>query len=135
MTDSNSGTAGGKAPLQWTGVLFAFAATTMLVSVTDRIVRTLALGVEWETLATLVAPAIAGVATAYYVTARGAIHALLGALISVPVLALFIFGGAWQPAIFAGCFSIIAAAISEILRRRLAPAQGRDEHPSPGRRR
>lgn len=114
---------GAKPPLRWTAVLFAFAATLLLVTVMDGLVRTLQLGPAFEVLATLVAPFTAGVLTAFYARVRGGMHAALGSLLSVPVLGIFIFDGVWVAALLAGCFCVLGGAITEILlRSRAAPA-------------
>jgi hypothetical protein len=105
-------------------VVFAFAATLLLVTVMDGLVRTMQLDPTFEALATLVAPFAAGVLTAFYARVRGGMHAALGSVLSVPVLAIFIFDGAWTLAVLAGCFSILGGAITELLlRSRSAPAR------------
>lgn len=108
-----------KPPLKWTGVLFAFAANMLLVTVTNGLVQTLHWPSEFEVLATLVAPVTAGVLTALYVPARGAMHAFLGGLLSVLPLTFFIFGGTWQLAVFAGAFCTLGGALTEVLLRRV----------------
>lgn len=106
-----------KPPLKWTAVLFAFAANMLLVTVTNSLVQALGGPPEWEVLATLVAPFIAGVLTAFYARQRGAMHAFLGGLLSVLPLLLFVFGGVWQLAVFAGCFCTLGGALTEIFTR------------------
>ena len=69
-------------------------------------------------LATLVAPVVAGTATALYVKKRGGIHAFIGGLISMPILTYLVFGGVWQFGIFAGAFCGLAGALTEIVLRR-----------------
>ena len=64
-----------KTPLRWPGILFAFAANTLAVTLTDSLVRRLSLGLNAETLATVVAPLLAGMATALYTGSRGGMHA------------------------------------------------------------
>lgn len=103
-----------KEPLRWTGILFAFAANLLLVTGAD------ALG-PWmnaETLATVFAPLIAGAATALYTRHRGGLHALVGAAIALPVLAIIVFPTAWPLAIFATLFCIMGAAVTELGLRR-----------------
>jgi hypothetical protein len=107
-----------KPPLKWTAVLFAFAACVMLVTVTNGLVQTLRWPVEYEVLATLVAPLLAGILTALYVPYRGAMHAFLGGLLSIMPLAVFIFGGVWQFAVFAGAFCTLGGAFTELALRR-----------------
>lgn len=115
---------GAKPPLRWTAVLFAFAATLLLVTVMDGLVRTMQLSSTFEALATLIAPFTAGVLTAFYARVRGGMHAALGSLLSVPVLAVFIFNGVWIVALLAGCFCTLGGAITELLlRSRSAPAR------------
>lgn len=105
-----------KEPLRWTGIIFAFAANLLLVTVADAVAR--AMGVETQTLATVFAPLLAGAATALYTGQRGALHALVGAAIALPVLALIIFPTAWPLAIFATLFCVLGAALTELGLRR-----------------
>ncbi len=107
-----------KPPLRWTAALFAFATNMLLVTVTNGLVQTLGLPAEYEVLATLVAPLIAGALTALYAQYRGGIHAFLGGMLSILPLAVFIFNGAWQLAIFAGAFCTLGGALTELLQRR-----------------
>lgn len=107
-----------KKPLRWTGVLFAFAANLLLVTLGDALARVIPGGINTEMLATVVAPLIAGAATAVYAGDRGGMHALFGAGLALPVLGLVIFRGVWPLAIFATCFCIMGAAIMEIVVRR-----------------
>ncbi len=110
-----------KPPLSWKGVLFAFAANMLLVTVGTGLVQTLRLPIEFEIIATLIGPMLTGVLTAFYTRQRGAMHAFLGGMLSVLPLTFFIFGGAWQPALYAGAFCTIGGALAEIvLRRRTA---------------
>lgn len=106
-----------KPPLKWTAVLFAFAANMLFVTVTNSLVQALRWPPELEVLATLVAPFAAGVLTALYARQRGAMHAFLGGLLSVLPLMLFVFGGVWQLAVFAGCFCTLGGALTEIFTR------------------
>ena len=106
-----------KPPLKWTAVLFALAANMLLVTVTNSLVQALRRPPELEVLATLVAPFVAGVLTAFYARQRGAMHAFLGGLLSVLPLMLFVFGGVWQLAVFAGCFCTLGGALTEIFTR------------------
>lgn len=109
-----------KPPLKWAGVLFAFAVNLLFVTVTNGLVQTQQWPVELEILATLVAPFVAGVLTALYVRQRGAMHAFLGGMLSVPALAVFIFNGVWQFAIYGGAFCTLGGALTEVVQRRLA---------------
>lgn len=105
-------------PLRLTAVLFALAVNMLLVTVTNSLVQTLGWPPEFEVLATLVAPLVAGVLTALYARARGGMHAFLGGLLSVPLLMIFVFGGVWQLAVYAGCFCTLGGALAEIAMRR-----------------
>lgn len=107
-----------KPPLKWTAVLFALAANTLLVTVSNSLVQTLQWPPEFEVLATLVAPLIAGILTAFYARVRGGMHAFLGGLLSALPLMIFTFGGVWQLAVFAACFCTLGGALTEILLRR-----------------
>lgn len=118
---TNKQAARAKAPLRWTGVVFAFATNLLLVTVVNALVQTLQLPAEFEVLATLVAPVTAGVLTALYVGARGGMHAFLGGMVSVLPLWLLIFNGVWQPAFLAGCFCTLGGAVTEILIRSRRP--------------
>jgi len=109
---------GGKPPLSWQGVLFAFAANTFLVTVLTELVQTLTLSIEYEAIATLFGPLLAGVLTALYVRQRGGMHAFLGGMASVAPLMFFVFLGSWQPALYAGAFCTIGGALTEIVQRR-----------------
>ena len=107
-----------KPPIRWTGVMFAFAANILLVTLMDGLVRTLQLNTTFEVLATLVSPLAVGTLTAFYVRERGGIHAFIGGMASIPVLALLIFGGVWPPAVLAGAFCTMGGAITEVLTRK-----------------
>ena len=106
-----------KTPLRVTGVLFALAANLLLATVADILVRSSSLSFSYETLATVIAPVIAGVLTALYVRQRGAVHAFLGGMLSTPVLALYVFGLNWQAAVFAGAFCGVGGSMAELLMR------------------
>jgi hypothetical protein len=105
-------------PIRWAGVLFACAANILLVTLMDALVRTLQLNTTFEVLATLAAPLLVGALTTIYVGKRGGIHAFLGGMITIPVLALLTFGGVWAPAILAGAFCGMGGAVTEALTRR-----------------
>ena len=103
-----------KEPLRWTGILFAFAANLLLVTVADYFA-----GASGGTaLATVFAPLVAGGATALYTRSRGAVHALVGAAIALPLLVLLIFPNAWPLAIFATLFCVLGATLTELGLRR-----------------
>ncbi len=74
-----------KAPIRLTGVLFALAANLLLT--TGRHCRTPAAGQpDYEIIATLVAPFIAGLLSALYARQRAPMHAFIGGMLSVPIL-------------------------------------------------
>jgi hypothetical protein len=107
-----------KPPIKWTAVLFAFASNMLLATLANSLVQTLHWPAEFEVLATLVAPLLAGGLTAIYARARGGMHAFLGGLLSVLPLMIFTFGGVWQLAVFAACFCTLGGALTEIYMRR-----------------
>jgi hypothetical protein len=103
-----------KEPIRWTGVLFAFAANLLLVTVADMLT-----GSEGHTtLATIFAPLVAGAATAIYTRNRGGLHALIGAAIALPVLAFVTFPTDWPLSIFATLFCTLGATLTELGMRR-----------------
>jgi hypothetical protein len=106
-----------KPSLKWMGVVFAFAANLFLTSAADAMVARLPFGFDGEILATMVAPLLAGVATALYTRSRGGMHALIGGMLSVPILAFYIFPGNWQFALLSGLFCTLGGALTEILLR------------------
>lgn len=106
-----------KPPLSRTGIVFAFALNLLLTTGADMLVSGLSLGLTAEVFATMVAPIVAGVVTALYVRERGGMHAFLGGVLSIPVLALFIFGQNWQFAILSGLFCTLGGALTEIAMR------------------
>lgn len=109
----------GKTPIRWTGVLFAWAANVFAVTVVDLVLGWLRAGTNFELLATVVAPVAVGLLTTLYVGQRGGIHAFLGGMASIPVLALWVFSDQWLLALFAGAFCGLSGALAEkALRRR-----------------
>lgn len=117
MTDRSS-TPFAKPPLQWTGVLFALAANLMLVTLVEVLSHQLGLGNWAWLLAGIAAPLLAGLLTARYTGQRGAIHAFLGGLISIPIIGLLILPDAWQFALFAGAYCTLGGAVTELATRR-----------------
>ncbi|MEM7531204.1 MAG: hypothetical protein AAF639_03430 [Chloroflexota bacterium] len=103
-----------KPPIRWTGILFAFAANTLLVTALSSFLPAGGMG----DLATILGPILAGVVTAIYVGQRGGMHAFIGGLISIPVLALFILSSDWQSAVIAGAFCGFGGSLTEIIMRR-----------------
>jgi len=107
-----------KPPLRWEGAVFAFASNLLLVTVLTGLVQTTQLPIEFEIIATLFGPLLAGVLTAFYVRERGGMHAFLGGMLSVLPLTFFIFQGSWQPALYAGAFCTIGGALTEVILRK-----------------
>lgn len=106
-----------KPPIRWTGILFAAAMNVMLVSLAQLIVNRLGLSLNFELLATLIAPFTAGLLTHYYLRQRAGIHTFLGGLISIPILTFVTFGGIWQFGVLAGAICGLSGAAVEILTR------------------
>lgn len=107
-----------KTPLRWTGILFAFAANVLLVTLADMAARRF--GLDARLMATILAPVVAGMATALYTRERGGMHALVGAVFSMPLLVLFVFASDWPLSIFAAAFCTMGAAFTELALRRQA---------------
>lgn len=117
----DSATQTGKPPLHLSGIIFALAANLLLPTTMDVLVAGLELGNLFWWLVSVVAPLGAGALTASYTRERGGMHAFIGGIISVPVLALFIFTGQWQVALLAGAFCTLGGTLTElVLRRRRA---------------
>jgi len=106
-----------KPTIQWTGVLFAIATTLLLVTVVDLAIRDRSLALGVAVTLRLLAPIFAGVLTALYVRQRGGVHAFIGAIVALPLMALFIFQGNWQSAVLAAALCALAGAVSEVLLR------------------
>ncbi len=104
-------------PIRPTGVIFALAANLLLVTVADLVATRLGLGVNGSVALRLLLPFLAGVITTLYVGQRGGIHAFLGGMISIPILALAILPGAWQVSLLAGALCTLGGAVTEVVRR------------------
>jgi len=99
-------------PLHPAGIIFAFAVNLLLVTLALLVGSGLLSGLP------LVGSILAGLATALYVGKRGAIHALLGGLLSTPVLALFVLpGNNWNFAVLAGAFCTMGGILGEFRQR------------------
>lgn len=105
-------------PIQWAGVLFAIASNLLLVTVVDLALRDRILDLWPALVLRLLAPIIAGLATVLYVRQRGGIHAFIGGMITIPLLAYLVFVGNWQSAILAGALCALAGAIGEVMLQR-----------------
>jgi hypothetical protein len=107
-----------RAPIQWAGILFAVSANVLLVNVADYLVKAFTPDVTFEAIATFGAPLLVGIATTWYVKRRGGIHAFIGGMLSIPLLALTVFEGNWQFAIIAGAICGLGGSLSEMLLQR-----------------
>lgn len=107
-----------KQALRWPGVLFAVAANLLLVTLADMLVTRLGLAVNTSVVVRLAAPLLAGVLTALYVGYRGGMHALVGGIISVPLLATLVLPGAWAVSFLAGVLCTLGGALMELVNRR-----------------
>jgi hypothetical protein len=117
LTSSN-GQVRAKPPIRWTGILFALAANVLLVTLAESAVSRLGGSRNLLLLATVVAPLLAGILTAIYTGARGAVHSFAGGLLSVPVLGLYVFPNSWPLAVFAAAFCTLGGALTELATRR-----------------
>lgn len=99
-------------------MIFALAANLLLVTVIDLIIGDRVLNLSVALALRLLAPILAGLLTAFYVQQRGGIHAFIGGMISVPLLALLIFQGNWQSALLVGVLCALAGTVGEIVLRR-----------------
>lgn len=107
-----------RAPIQWAGILFALAANLLFVNLVHRLVQAQTLDVSFEFAATFVAPLLVGAATAWYVKRRGGIHAFIGGMISVPLLAMTVFDNSWAFALIAGAMCGMGGSLAEIAMRK-----------------
>ncbi|MBX3010149.1 MAG: hypothetical protein KF832_01535 [Caldilineaceae bacterium] len=104
-------------PIQWVGVLFAIASNLLLVTVVDLSLAGRVLPLWVALLFRFLAPIIAGVVTTLYVGQRGGMHAFIGGMITIPLLALLVFGGNWLSALLAGALCALAGAVCELVLR------------------
>jgi hypothetical protein len=107
-----------RAPIQWAGILFALAANVMVVNLAHSLVQSLTLDITFEAIATFGAPLLVGILTTWYVKRRGGIHAFIGGMLSIPLLALTAFNGNWQFAVIAGAICGLGGSLSELIWRR-----------------
>jgi hypothetical protein len=110
-------------PLRPAGIIFAFAFNLLLVTLALLVGSGLPVGNGMSSSFVaglpLAGSILAGLATAFYVGKRAAIHALLGGLISVPVLALFVLpGNNWNFAVLAAAFCAMGGILGEFRQRR-----------------
>ena len=110
--------------LRWVGVLFAVATNLLLVSLADLAVTQFTPTINISAAIRVIAPVLAGILTTLYVGVRGGMHAFLGGMISVPLLALFVLSGAWRVSLLAGVLCAFAGAVTEVIRRRGARESG-----------
>lgn len=106
-------------PLRPAGIVFAFAANLLLVTLALLIGSGLSAGGGLLAGMPLAGSILAGLATAFYVGKRAAIHAMIGGLLSIPVLALFVLpGNNWNFAILAAAFCALGGILGEFRQRR-----------------
>ncbi len=115
MSRQNDATA--KSPLRWNGIVFATALSLLLVTLADVAITQSGLGTNGSVILRLLAPLVAGGLTTLYVGSRGGMHALVGGLISVPIVALLILPGAWAVALLTGVLCALGGAVTEVVRR------------------
>lgn len=101
-----------------TGIIFALAANLLLVTVGDYVITAQGLGVNSSVAVRLLLPLLAGAATTLYVGRRGGIHAMIGGMISVPIIALAILPGAWRVSLLVGALCALGGAVIEVMWRR-----------------
>ena len=106
-------------PFRPSGVIFAFALNLLLVTLMLFVGSGLTTRSGILAGLPLVGSAVAGLATAFYVRRRAAVHAVLGGLLSAPALALFVLPNAnWSYAILAGTFCGVGGIVGEFRQRR-----------------
>ncbi len=106
-------------PLRPAGIVFAFALNLLLVTLALFVGSGLPAGNGLLAGLPLLGSLVAGLATGLYVRQRAAIHAALGGLFSVPLLALLILPGAnWGLAILTGAFCAVGGILAEFRRKR-----------------
>lgn len=107
-------------PLRPSGLVFAFALNLLLVTLALFAGSALAASTSLLAGLPLIAAVLAGLATALYVGQRAAIHAALGALVSVPVLALFVLPTPnWSYAFLCAAFCTLGGILAEFRQRRI----------------
>ena len=106
-------------PLRLSGIAFAFALNLLMVTLALLIGSGLSAGSGLLMGLPLIGSVATGLATAFYVRQRAAIHAALGGLLSVPALALLILPNTnWSYAILAGAFCAVGGILAEFWQRR-----------------
>ncbi len=106
-------------PLRPAGIIFALAANLLMVTIGLLVAGVLPVGGSWLTGLPLVGSILAGLFTAFYVGKRAAIHAMLGGLLSIPVLTLFVLpGNNWNYAVLAAAFCALGGILGEFRQRR-----------------
>lgn len=106
-------------PLRPAGIVFALAANLLLVTLALLVASGLAAGGGLLAGLPLVGSILAGLSTAFYVGQRGAIHAMLGGLLSIPVLTFFVLpGNNWNYAVLAAGFCALGGIVGEFRQRR-----------------
>ena len=106
-------------PLRPAGIIFAFAVNLLLVTLALLVGSALAARSGLLAGLPLAGSLIAGLATAFYVGRRAAVHAVLGGLLSAPVQALFVLPTTnWSYAFLAGAFCAVGGILGEFRQKR-----------------
>ncbi len=106
-------------PLRPAGVVFAFALNLLLVTLALLVGSGLPADSGLLAGLPLAGSVVAGLATAFYVRQRAAIHAALGGLLSAPILAIFVLpNDNWSYAFLAGAFCAVGGILAEFRKRR-----------------
>jgi len=106
-------------PLRPTGIAFALALNLLLVTLALFVGSGVGAGSGLLAGLPLAGSIVTGVATGFFVRQRAAMHAALGGLLGVPILALFILPGAnWSFALLAGAFCALGGILVEFRQRR-----------------
>lgn len=106
-------------PLRPAGILFASAANLLMVTLGLLVGSGLSAGGGLLAGLPLAGSILAGLATAFYVGQRAAIHAMLGGLLSIPLLAYFVLPNTnWNYAILAAGFCALGGILGEFRQRR-----------------
>ena len=106
-------------PLRPAAIIFALAANLLMVTLGLLVGSGLSAGSGLLAGLPLAGSILAGLATAFYAGQRAAIHAMLGGLLSIPVLTLFVLpGNNWNYAVLAAGFCALGGILGEFRQRR-----------------
>jgi hypothetical protein len=101
--------------LRISGIVFAIAANLLAATLASMAARSMQFSGAAELIVTLIGPMLAGFATCLYIGIRGGMHAFIGGMLSVPILAYFVFPGDWRLAILSGAICALIGAFTEKL--------------------